>query len=190
MRLTFLLTCLIAVYSILPAAAQSAYPNFPEKFDTEQIKDEYDDGDVQLKSGLWRLKGVKLVHKKKGVEIAPDGTKALQFISNNKGPMVAQMKFDLKEGASKVIVTYASYGDDASCKWTLEASTDGGKKWKQIGEEVLVENKQPKTEELAVNLRGNVRFRIVKMPLGNPKDNPEIKNGRLVVDDIIIYKHN
>src|SRR5690606_31133858 len=126
MKLRHLLSFLL-FFGLSSAQAQNVYPNFPEKFDTDAIKDEYGDADVELKTGTWRLKGVKLVSKKKGIEVETDGTKGLQFISNNKGPMVAEMKFDVAEGASKVTVLSSSYGTDATCKWILQASTDAGK---------------------------------------------------------------
>ena len=188
MKLTYVILCLFLAFGLTKTQAQNLYPNFPEKFDTDAIKDEYTDADVELKTGVWRLKGVKLVGKKKGIEIDADGTKGLQFISNNKGPMVAEMKFDLLEGASKVTVLSSSYGTDATCKWVLQASTDAGKKWKQIGEEIFADNKLPRTEEFDVNIKGAVRFRILKMALGNPKDDPAIQNGRLVIDNITVYK--
>ena len=179
---------LLLVFGTSNIKAQNLYSNFPEKFDTEFIKDEYGDADADLKTGNWRLKGAKLVTKKNGIEIEADGTKGLQFISNNKGPMVAEMKFDLLDGASKVTVLSSSFGEDATSKWMLQASTDGGKKWKQVGKEVFVDNKLARTETFEVDIKGTVRFRILKMALGSIKDDSSIQNGRLVVDNIAVYK--
>ncbi len=179
---------LLLVFGTSNIKAQILYSNFPEKFDTEFIKDEYGDADADLKTGNWRLKGAKLVTKKNGIEIEADGTKGLQFISNNKGPMVAEMKFDLLDGASKVTVLSSSFGEDATSKWMLQASTDGGKKWRQVGKEVFVDNKLARTETFEVDIKGTVRFRILKMALGSIKDDSSIQNGRLVIDNIAVYK--
>lgn len=184
----FITLCSLLSASVFIVKAQDLYPNFPEKFDTESVKDEYGDGEVSFKSGNWRLKGAKLVTKKKGIEIDADGTKGLQFISNNKGPMVAEMKFDLTEGASKITVLSSSYGEDATCRWRLQSSTDGGNTWKWASKDVFVDNKPARTEEFNVDFKGTVRFRIVKLALGNPKDDSSIQNGRLVIDNIAVYK--
>jgi len=167
---------------------QSVYPGFPEKFDTQIEKDNYKDTELQLNTGLWRLKGVKLVMKKWGIEVADDGTKGLMFQGNSTRLFVAEMKFDLPDGASKVSVMVSSAGQDPSCKWILQASTDGGNKWKRISNEVLTDNKTPKEETFNVNIKGPVRFRIMKLGLGNAKEDPSIENGRLVIDNFTVYK--
>lgn len=177
---------LLLMFGVTKVKAQNIYPNFPEKFDTNYTKDEYKDTDVELKTGTWRLKGVKLISKNKGIE--SDGTKGLQFVSNNKRPMVAEMKFDLLEGASKITVLSSSFGADASCKWRLQSSVDGGKTWKWVGKEILVDNKQPRIEEIDMDINGTVRFRILKQALGSSKDDAAIQNGRLVIDNIAVYK--
>lgn len=174
--------------SYVNAQSQDLYPNFPEKFDTNVVKEDYADGDVVMKTGTWRLKGVKLLTKRNGMEIEDDGTKGLVFVSNNKGPMVAEMKFDLADGIAKISVQSSSFGTDASCKWRLQISMDEGNNWKWAGREVLVNNKVPQEEEIKLNVKGPVRLRIVKLGLGNPKEDSSIQNGRLVIDNIAIYK--
>lgn len=168
--------------------AQAVYPGFPEKFDTQLEKDDYKDAEVQLSTGLWRLKGVKLVAKKNGIEVEDDGTKGLMFRSNSTRLFVAEMKFDLPAGASKVTVMASSPGKDVSCKWILQASTDGGKKWKRVSNEVLTNNKTPKEQVFEVNIKDPVRFRILKLGLGSVKEDPSIENGRLVIDNFTVYK--
>ncbi len=188
MKKTVFLALLMTVW-IGFLTAQSVYPNFPEKFDTKLEKDDYKDTELQLATGLWRLKGVKLVTKKWGIEVADDGTKGLMFQGNSKRLFVAEMKFDLPDGASKVTVMVSSVGKDASCKWILQASTDGGKKWKRVGNEVLTADKTLKEEAFKLNIKGPVRFRVLKLGLGNPKENPSVENGRLVIDNFTVYKY-
>ena len=168
--------------------AQSVYPGFPEKFDTPLEKEDYKEADLQLSTGLWRMKGVKLVSKKKGIEVEGDGTKGLMFQGNSKRLFVAEMKFDLQEGASKVTIMASSPGEDASCKWILQASTDGGNKWKKVSNEVLTDSKTAKEEVFKVNVKGPVRFRILKLGLGNAKEDAAVQNGRLVIDNFTVYK--
>ncbi|MFD1629867.1 hypothetical protein [Pseudopedobacter beijingensis] len=172
----------------ISAQSQVLYSGFPEKFDTELIKESYEDGEVKLNTGMWRLKGVKLLTRRKGMEIDDDGTKGLLFVSNNKGAMVAEMKFDLEEGISKVSVQSFSFGTDAPCKWRLQMSTDRGSTWKWVGKEVVVDNKIPREEEVKINANGPIRVRVLKLGLGNPKEDSSIQNGRLVIDNIAIYK--
>lgn len=186
MKRIAIITALITI-SFVHANAQSVYSNFPEKFDTDQVKNEYDDAEIALKSGTWRLKGAKLVTKGKGVDIEDDGTKALQFRSNNKSMLTAEMKFDLDQGASKVTVSSAHHGADGSCKWRLQMSVNGGKKWTNVGKIVHADNKSPREETIEVKADGKVRFRILKLDLGSPKEDPSIENGRLIIDNITIY---
>ncbi|HMR17831.1 MAG TPA: hypothetical protein PKA53_00910 [Sphingobacterium sp.] len=170
------------------APAQTIYPGFPEKFDTEIEKDDYKDAELQFTTGPWRLKGVKLVTNKWGIDVEDDGTKGLMFQGNSTRLFVAEMKFDLPEGASRVTVKASSAGKDASCKWVLQASTDGGKKWKRVSNEVLTDNKAAREETFKVNFKAPVRFRILKLGLGNDKEDSSIRNGRLVIDNFTVYK--
>lgn len=183
-----IVTVVILLLSIISVQGQSLYPGFPEKFDAKMEKDDYKESEIEFSSGLWRLKGVKLVAHKWGIDVEDDGTKGLMFQGNTTRLFVAEMKFDLPDGASKVTVKASSAGKDASCKWILQASTDGGKKWRRVSNEVLTDNKTAKEEVFKVNINGSVRFRILKLGLGNAREDASIENGRLVIDNFAVYK--
>lgn len=180
-------TTLVALFMMYCLNAQTVYPTFPETFDTNAEKDDYKEEEINFGSGLWRLKGVKLVVHKWGVDVSDDGTKGLMFQGNSPRLFLAEMKFDLPNGASRVAVRASSAGKDASCRWVLQASTDGGKRWRNVGREVLTDNKTAREESFKVNFKRPVRFRILKLGLGSAKDDPSIQNGRLVIDDFAVY---
>ncbi len=93
------------------------------------------------------------------------------------------MNFDVPNGASKVTVLSGSYGTDPGCTWRLEYSSDGGSTWEQIGDEVSVNNKVAETVTFLMDLDGPVRFRVLKLGLG------DTNNGRLNLDDFTIYQN-
>lgn len=112
-------------------------------------------------------------------------------MKDNVKPAYLQMDFDLANGASKVTVAYSSYAAkaDPPCVWSLEYSVDKGNTWQQAGNEVFAEEKLRK--EVAVfnlHIQGPVRFRINKWGLGSEKFNPDVKNGRLSIDDFAVYQ--
>ncbi|MDQ8052057.1 MAG: hypothetical protein REI78_03485 [Pedobacter sp.] len=170
-------------------AQKSVYANFPETFDSPDTsaKAHYKKADVALNSGAWNFDNAILAalqgHDKY------NGKQGVRIQQNRAKPSYVEMNFDLTEGASKVTVAYASYYKDASCVWRLEYSTDGGTTWVQAGKDINAEAKELKTAEFILDLKGKVRFRINKLGLGDGKTDPNIKNGRLSIDDIAIYKN-
>lgn len=164
-------------------ASGPLYPGWPEKFDTDLVKDAYASANLELSTGNWTFNGVTLVTLTSARPINPDGTKGVQFNQRNAVPLFLQMNFDVPNGASKVTVLSGSYGTDPGCKWQLEYSSDGGANWQQIGDEVNVTNKVAETVTFLMDLKGPVRFRILKLPLG------DTNNGRLNIDDFTIYQN-
>lgn len=166
------------------------YPNFPESFEGAPEKLKYDRQSITLKTGEWIFDNA--VIQNTANDIPSSGEFAARFIKDNIKPAFLQMDFDLTKGASKVTVAYSSYSAKADplCIWVLEYSTDKGKTWLQTGDEIVAENKRSK--EIAtfnMNIKGNVRFRINKLGLGNSAVNPDIKNGRLSIDDFAVYQN-
>ncbi len=108
---------------------------------------------------------------------------------NRSQPAYLEMNFDLPEGASKVTLAYAVYYKDAPSLWRLEYSTDGGATWLQAGKDIPTESTELKTAEFNLDIKGKVRFRVNKLGLGDGKKDPSIKNGRLSIDDLAVYKN-
>ncbi len=101
------------------------------------------------------------------------------------------MNFDVKKGASKVIVWYSSYGAkaDKPATFRLEDSVDGGKNWIPLGEDVQAVHKTKQAASYEFDLKGTVRFRNHKLALGDGNADPNIANGRLSIDDFSIYQN-
>lgn len=166
--------------------AQSIYEKFPETFQTKEKLDKYADVEIPLNSGLWRMKGTKILTNVKGLPTQAKPGKYLQFESQQKTKLTAEMKFDLPDGASKVVISSCSV--DEPCKWVLESSIDQGKSWKKVGKIITSNNTDFKDEVFNMKIKGDVRFRIVKLGLGSSKKTAGIENGRLVINSITIYK--
>src|SRR5690606_5604260 len=60
-------------------ASGPLYPGFPEKFDTDLVKDAYASADLDISTGNWTFNGVTLVTLTSARPINPDGTKGVQF---------------------------------------------------------------------------------------------------------------
>lgn len=183
---TIKIIILLIACTIGNANAQAIYDKFPETFQTKEKLVKYSDVEIQLNSGLWRMKGTKILSNIKGLTLKSTSGKYLQFESQQKGKLTAEMKFDLSDGASKVVVSSCSV--DEPCKWVLESSSDKGKSWKKVGKTITSTNTGFKDEVFNVQDKGNIRFRVVKLGLGNSKNNPSIENGRLIINSITIYK--
>lgn len=53
---------------------------------------------------------------------------------------------------------------------------------------IEAKSKVKQQAEFPLDIEGKVRFRIVKLALGNEKGDPSISNGRLSIDDFAVYK--
>lgn len=164
------------------------YPDFPESFEKKSEEDNYKKKSVTLKTGVWTMFGAKIDNFENDKPVT--GTCAIRMLGANKMDHYLRTDFDLEEGVSQVSFWYSSYAAkaDKSCKFRLDYSIDGGKKWKPAGEVIEAKNKTKEKAEFNLNLEGKVRFRIVKLGLGDEKEDPSINNGRLSIDDFAVYK--
>lgn len=165
------------------------YPGFPEDFENAPAKVTYDRAGIKLKTGDWIVDNCVIQNTTN--DVPSSGQFAARLIRDNTKSAYLQMDFDLPNGASKVTVAYSSYAAkvDPPCVWALEYSVDKGNTWMQAGSEVFTEEKLRK--EVAVfelHVQGPVRFRINKLGLGSSKFNPDVKNGRLSIDDFAVYQ--
>ena len=175
----------------LSASAQkSIYAGFPESFESPDTsaKAHYKKDMATLKTGEWILDQAILAGVPDRDRVAT-GKQSIRMNQNRSKDAYLAMNFDLTEGASKVTVAYGAYYKDVASTFKLESSTDGGNTWKQVGNDVVCDSKEVKIAEFAPTVKGTVRFRINKLGLGDSKADPSIKNGRLCIDDITVYKY-
>jgi hypothetical protein len=188
MKFLKLMMVILLFASSTSFAQKSLYANFPETFDSPDTsaKSHYKKEMVTLKTGEWNFDYAIL-----GALTNHDhfnGKQGVRMQQNRSKSAYIEMNFDLAEGASKVTIAYSSYYKDVSSVWRLEYSTDGGATWTQTGKDIIADSKEIKTAEFPLDLKGKVRFRINKAGLGDGKQDPTIKNGRLSIDDFTIYK--
>lgn len=187
-----LLTVLILFVTISSLKAQKGtlYANFPESFEHAPASDAgYGKKNLELKSGSWTLYGARIDSFANDKPVT--GSSAVRMLGNNTKECYLRMNFDVPDGASKVTFWYSSYATkaDKSSKFRLEYSTDNGKSWQQTGEVIEAVSKVKQQATYNLDLKGQVRFRIVKLALGSDKNDASIANGRLSLDDFAIYKN-
>lgn len=187
-----LLSGLILFSSMISFSQEkSVYPGFPEDFESpaQETKASYATANVELKTGNWRFSQVILANLKGRDRFNPAGKQGVRFAQNKSIPGYLQMNFDLSNGASKVTFLYGSFRDDASSTFRLEYSVNGGKSWKKTGEDISDASLDAKTASFDLDIKGKVRFRIHKLGLGSMEKDLSIKNGRLCVDDFMVYEN-
>ena len=136
--------------------------DFSEDFESGS-KGSYAAGSVALTTGNWYLNDA-LIGSLTGDQ--KTGTQSVRI--RNLGSL--EMEFNVV-GAQSVSVDHAVYGSDSSSDWNLEASTDDGSTWSQVGATVSSTSTGLQTISFAVNYTGNVRFRIVKISGGSNRVN-------------------
>lgn len=173
------------------AQKQQVYPGFPEDFESPDTsaKARYKAETIKLKTGEWTLDYALLGALVGHDRFNPSGKQSIRMQQNRSKPAYLSMNFDLNEGASKVTLLYATYYKDAVSTWVLEYSTDGGQVWQAAGKEITTETTDLKLATFNLDIKGKVRFRVNKLGLGDGKQDPSIKNGRLSIDDFTIYKN-
>lgn len=189
-----ILKTLLVLFIFAPSVAlaqKAIYANFPEDFEIPDTsaKARYKAETIKLKTGEWTLDYALLGALVGHDRFNPTGKQSIRMQQNRSTPSYLSMEFDLNEGASKVTLLYATYYKDAVSSWALEYSIDGGSTWQAAGKEITTETTELKTATFNLDLKGKVRFRIHKLGLGDGKKDPSIKNGRLSIDDITIYKN-
>ncbi len=191
MRILKIVLVLFIFAPSITFAQKTIYANFPEDFESPDTaaKSRYKPETIKLKTGEWTLDYALLGALVGHDRFNPAGKQSIRMQQNRSKPAYLSMNFDLNEGASKVTLNYATYYKDAVSTWLLEYSTDGGNVWQAAGKEITTETTDLKMATFNVDIKGKVRFRINKLGLGDGKKDPSIKNGRLSIDDITIYKN-
>lgn len=167
------------------------YPNFPEGFEMKnQVLDRgYAEKSIYFPTGKWCLSGA-LVDSTRN-DNPSNGFYAVRLNRNNTEPCYLAMDFDVKKGASRILVWYSSYSAkvDKPATFRLEYSTDGGNSWIQTGEDIVAKLKSKQSANFMLDIKGTVRFRIHKLALGNGDEDATIANGRLSIDDFAVYQN-
>ncbi|WP_158826503.1 DNA/RNA non-specific endonuclease [Mucilaginibacter lacusdianchii] len=128
-------------------------------------KPTYASGNISLSSGTWYLNDGLIGSS---AADAKDGRQSIRL--RNKGRL--KMNFDIN-GASAVTIQYAAYGKGSST-WQLRVSTDGGRTFRQTGNEVQTSSNELQTATFTINQQGPVRFEIRKT--GSNKSRLNIDN--------------
>lgn len=129
---------------------------FPEQFESGS-KTAYAAADVTLASGSWNLNNVLI-----GTSASDhkNGSQALRITSTG----IVTMNFNVTAGATSVSVSHATYGSDGTSTWELDASTDNGTSWTQVGSTQSTSSSTLNTATFSsLTYTGNVRFRIKKL---------------------------
>jgi hypothetical protein len=193
MKIYSLIAALILVFTCSSnghAQKGVLYPGFPESFEDGGTQpDGYGKKTIRLSTGRWWFYGALI--DSSGNDKPSNGKYAARLNRNNTKPCNLQMNFDVTKGASKVILWYSSYGAraDKPCVFCLEYSTDGGKNWTIMGEQLTAKVKVKQAATFEMNVQGPVRFRVHKLALGDESADSTVANGRLSIDDFAVYQN-
>lgn len=177
-------------------ASGPIYPNWPESFESPDaaVKASYNmntaavpNNNIELKTGNWKLEQSILgnLNANRDRFNAP-GLQCIRMQQNLSVPSYIQMNFDLNNGASKITFWQGAYSTDVSSTFRLEYSINSGLSWIAAAPDYKTATGGSKQETVTLNLKGKVRFRIMKLGLGTSSV-PAILNGRLCIEDIAIY---
>lgn len=151
---------------------EAIYTGFPETFESGS-KTAYTAADVTLGTGSWNLNDALIGTS---AADAKNGAKSVRI--QNTGTLT--MNFDVANGASTIIVSYARYGTDANSTFQLWSSANGGTTWSQVTTTTITASSATLTQvSFGATLTGSVRFQIRKTG-----------GGRLNIDDISINDNN
>lgn len=169
------------------------YSNFPENFEypDASAKSSYNvtatANNIDLASGNWKLQQAILGNTVIRDKYNLPGKQCIRMQQNLTTSGFVQMNFDVTEGASKVTVFYGKYYTDPSSTFRLEYSVNGGTTWITVAPNVsYMPDRGSLQATFRVNVTGNVRFRINKLGLG--PSSSTVFNGRLCLEDIVVYK--
>lgn len=166
------------------------YENFPEKFETGDASlfaDGYSTKTGNLATGSYTLQNIYLGNT--GNDLPISGSYALRLVGASATSSWCTMNYDLPNGATKITLWAGSYGAsaDLGSTWRVEYSQNQGVTWTQVGEDILTVSKVKKQFTFLMDIRGQVRFRIGKVGIGESTTNNQ--NGRFSMDDFAVYKN-
>jgi autotransporter-associated beta strand protein len=113
-------------------------------------------------------------------------TPATDFIAGNKSARltvngILAMNFNLTS-LGLVRLSHRLYAGDLNSTWRLEASTNNGSTWSAFTSSVFTSTSTVQTENILVNIAGNIRFRFVNLETSG--------NHRINIDDIYVTTYS
>jgi endonuclease G len=148
-------------------SSEAVYTGFPEGMEAG-TKTSYTTANIALGSGSWSFNNALI-----GTSTSDRKTGSKSARIQNTG--ILSMNFDLTNGATKVTISHAVYGSDASSTWALFISTSQGSAWTQIGTAITSSSTTLQSAVFTLSYSGNVRFQLRKL-----------SGGRLNIDNISI----
>ncbi|WP_419698054.1 DNA/RNA non-specific endonuclease [Mucilaginibacter sp. NFX135] len=127
----------------------------------------YAAADITLLTGSWNFNDALIG------STAPDVKDGLASVRLRAGDIA--MNFDIN-GVNTLFIKHAKYGTDPVSVWQLLMSTDGGKTYTQVGNDINENNTTLVTDSFKVSVTGKVRFEI--------KRTGTTTNNRVNIDDI------
>jgi len=146
---------------------------FIEDFETENVKDNYTNGDYAGNAALWHCDNAGVYNADK--DIAINGERSARFGKNETSSLT--MKEDKPLGLGSISFKTKRWSSDADATIEAEYSTDGGTTWKSAGTAKVTDNVT--THNFNANVTGNVRIRL-----------RQVSGGRLFVDDIALTDYS
>lgn len=141
-----------------------------EDFETG-TKAAYTLGNVTCTAGSWAFDNALLAT-----------TPATDFIIGSQSARIningnIAMNFNLTS-LGLVRLSHRTYDTDANSTWRLQASTDNGATWTAFTSSIFTSTATVQTENILVNIVGNIRFRIVNLETSGSR--------RINIDDIYV----
>lgn len=141
----------LQVTSVIPIVQAKPY-ELTESFETGK-KSKYIKADILLATGSWTFDDAIIGKQKTD---SKDDEAAARLRNG-----AIKMNFDVYD-VKQVIIKHAKYNTDKSSTWQLMLSVDSGKTYTQVGNAIEENTATLKTDSFQVNIRGRVRFEIVK----------------------------
>ncbi len=169
------------------------YENFPESFEEPPAitKPSYNmtaiNNDVTFLSGSWKLTQALIGDIALRDKSNSPGKQSIRIQQNLTTHAYVQMNFDVPDGAEKVTLFYGKYYTDATSTFRLQYSVDGGTTWVNASADITdMPDYGNKQATFQIGISDPVRFRIQKLGLG--PSSGTVRNGRLCLDDIAVYR--
>lgn len=149
-----------------------------ETWETGITKPSYTVGDYQGTACLWEVSGVISDTDENDKKNGTQSVRLRDPNANSATPHYIMMKEDKANGAGKITLYHGMYSTHTGGAYTLEVSNDGGATWAAYQAEVEEVPTTWSETTFTVNIKGNIRIRIVKAT-------PQVTSS-INIDDITI----
>ncbi|MES2275126.1 MAG: DNA/RNA non-specific endonuclease [Bacteroidota bacterium] len=142
-----------------------------EDFESGKVKGGYADDSVILATGVWDMDDALVGN------LAADVKNGARSVRLRNGSV--SMKFDIAN-VTKIKISHAKYGTDATTTWVLQMSTDHGATYTQVGNTITETSTTLVTDSFTVSTTAKVRFKISRTAPSSLSSPP-----RNDIDDLI-----